>query len=494
MKLTQHRIRQFEGARKLIGSGVCAALLATGCSPESKDLLQAFIDSLAGHGSGGGPNDPPPASGCEVSDFDNLFELLNQDLSGLDTDDRVFTRYLSLANRANAAGCGSQLDTDRAAMTKLLNSLSTAPTVQEPLAVDAELTLYRIDLRDYDWDRPIEVSGTTFSDAWEAVAASNTYAVPFVGDDADDAVADTGTTVPVMFSDSLLAASAVGDLYYALVDVPEDLDAFIANDLGVDVADDLVIRVGFSGENIGVSGHAFLAERRDLQVRAGYLWQISDFGGGPNGLFQDPFGDPEGDRELIFTLPNGMLGFALATADGERLNDSDLLLDFSQSNFAYSIAVSAFSKYAGGVEVVDEVREFALANLNLSRAEKARLRELYPNAGQLASIVSRDRESYQDALARAKLDIGDPEPVSATFSTFDADVDLATAAGDLLVSPEFLQQNLRELDPAVQVLGDGRTLDRGDWTDRYVRSLCTFTIVLENAPESATCDAAFSDL
>ena len=132
----------------------------------------------------------------------------------------------------------------------------------------------------------------------------------------DDAVADMGTAFPVMFADSFLATAMTAEMYYALIDVPENIDDFILNDLGIDVeqnsSDQEVIRAGFSGASIGLPENAFLAERHDIEVRNGVLWQIADFGGGPDGLFEDPLGQPRGERKLVFTLPNGLLGFALA--------------------------------------------------------------------------------------------------------------------------------------------------------------------------------------
>jgi len=38
--------------------------------------------------------------------------------------------------------------------------------------VNADETLYRIDLRDFDWDRAIVVEGNNFNDVWEAIAAN----------------------------------------------------------------------------------------------------------------------------------------------------------------------------------------------------------------------------------------------------------------------------------------------------------------------------------
>jgi hypothetical protein len=132
-------------------------------------------------------------SGQQI-DFDQLFQEINDDLSGEDADDQANYRYLVLTNRYNAGVCNdTQLDRDRQALVKMVNMLSTAPTIEEPFDVNGEGLIYRIDLRDYEWDRAITINGENFNDVWEGIAANNPYAVAFVGDDADDAVADTGT-------------------------------------------------------------------------------------------------------------------------------------------------------------------------------------------------------------------------------------------------------------------------------------------------------------
>jgi hypothetical protein len=154
------------------------------------------------------------------------------DLRTLDADDAPFARYVTLANEANRKGCGYALDAERAALTKLVNSISLSASLTPPLAIDAAEALYRVDLRDYDWDRSIELNGVAFRDAWEALIASIPSAVPFVGDAADSAVEDSGTAVPVLFGDALIATASFGDVYYALLGVPDNLDDFLLDDLG----------------------------------------------------------------------------------------------------------------------------------------------------------------------------------------------------------------------------------------------------------------------
>src|SRR5688572_26302188 len=97
--------------KPLLG-GLCAALLASACGGGHRDIVGAILEALkGGRGSGGshgaGGSGGPMAANC-VLDADQIFGLIASDVSQLDTDDRLFVRYLSLANRSRVIGCGRQ--------------------------------------------------------------------------------------------------------------------------------------------------------------------------------------------------------------------------------------------------------------------------------------------------------------------------------------------------------------------------------------------------
>jgi len=127
---------------------------------------------------------------------------------------------------------------------------------------------------------------------------------------------------------------------------------------------------------------------------------------------------------------------------------------------------------------------------NFSAAELAAIRAAYPRQAALQQLLAADRSFPSSALERIGLDIAStPEPVSQSFADFDADVDLATAAGDLLISAEELRQDLDLLDPVFSVLGGGGKLDRDDFNALYANAACILTVVLDNQVDPAFCDA-----
>ena len=473
--------------------GACAAGLVLGCAGLDRELLEDLFDgrghSGGGHGHGGGGGGGGGGNECGFVSSDEVLRTVANDLSSLDADDQASQRYLTLTDLSNAGTCGADLGEARAALAKLVNSLSLDPTVTQPVAIDAAETLYRLDIRDYAWNRAVEVDGADFVDAWEAIVASSPYAVPFVGEQADAAKAAAETSVPVLLGSAFVAAASNAPLYYGLLGIPEDVDGFILDDLQIDVAanrvDEEAIRAGLGGT--GVGRLEFLAERHEIGTRVGVLWQIFSDEDGAQALIDDPLGTPPSEeRELAFTLPNGLLAHVLADAVGQRIDDSALTLDTDVNNFRATIAHSYTKFRAQGVEPTDLLRDIALNDPRFDVEEKERIRNIYPSAGELARIVDDDRILPASALARLNLDIDDRDPIDATFLEFDRDVDADTAAGELFIPTEELLANLNILDPAMAVLDGGR-LDRQDFDALYLDSLCIIAVVNENTVDPSLC-------
>lgn len=473
----------------------CAAGLMLGCAGVDRELLEDLFGGdgqghpgggHGGHGGGGpGPGD------CGFISSDDVWRTVAADLNTLDADDQPFARYLTLANQFNAGTCGEALDPSRAALEKLVNSVSSSTTLSRLTAVDADLTLYRLDLQDYDWDRAVDVDGTPFVDAWEAIVGSSPYAVAFVGADADDVKADSGTNVPVLFGDAFVATASSAPLYYGLLDIPEDVDGFIQDDLGIDVAanrlEEEAVRAGLGGTGVGAL--EFLVERHGIEFRTGSLWQIFSDENGAQALIDDPLSTPPSEeRELAFTLPNGLLAHVLADADGQRIDDSALTLDTNETNFRATIARSYTRFRAQGVAPTDLLREIVLADPDrFDQEELEQIRSIYPSAGELDRIASADFSLTAAALEQLGLDPAAADPIGALALAFDRDVDAETAAAALYVSTEELLQNLNLLDPAMAVL-DGGKLDRQDFDQLYAPSLCILSVVSENAVDPEICD------
>jgi hypothetical protein len=271
--------------------------------------------------------------------------------------------------------------------------------------------------------------------------------------------------------------------------------------LDIDVAQNLLdedqVRAGTTKSRI--SRQDRVIQRDDIGVRSGVLWQSFDFLDDQNdSIFEDPFGFAEGGTEAIFTLPNGMLGFIIADEAGNIVEDSDILLDTNQNNFRAITSISCGQCHQTGfITVVDEVRETSIRNartFDLDREEIEQLEAVYPSPDVFARQIEDDtNDFYRSALSKVDLPIQGADPISFVFLRFDQDINLATAAGDLGLAPDDLENNLQLLQPEVNVLGD-TNVDRDDFTQFYVNSLCELSLQLENQPDPAVCDQALIDL
>lgn len=414
--------------------------------------------------------------------WDDVYEAVAADLSGLDAEDALFARYFSLANRWSSAPCDWSITAEAQALSKLVNSLSGDAAITAPLPIDRDQTLFRVDLRDYGWDESVIVDGEAYEDVWEALVQNNPYALPFVGDDVGDAAAYTGASVPVMFASTFIATATEPDVYYAVAGVPERLDVLL-EELGVDPS--APPPPSFQAGFVGDGGVELVARQLQAQVRAGYLWQITEAGAA---LFSDPLAPPSGQSELIFTLPNGLHGFAYMSSSGERIDESAVWLDDTQSNGRAAAPRAQLRRHDPRVNVADQVRDFVLSRPgNFPTGLSQAILQRYAGPDALADLLERDFATFtQLALRRADVSLSAPDPITGSLSQFQGEVTLADAAGDLLLTAEDLLSSLLVLEPALRGLADG-PVPRETFTALYVDSLCKLSVTFDNQPNPGVC-------
>jgi hypothetical protein len=420
---------------------------------------------------------PKPCTGGYQS-WDDVHAMVASDAMRLDAIDATSMRYVSLANRWSYGACGRTLTAERQGLSKLLNSLSRAPVITRPTPVDVDQTLYRIDLRDYEWDRTIEVAGQLYGDAWDAIVVNNPFAVSFVGDDAYDAIAATNTTIPLMFANSFIATATRPDIYYAILGTAATYDAQLA---------DLGVYTTLPGERAGFDG--IIAVRRPLGFHTGYLWDLGSVDGGQASVLRDPLQTPQGEHQLLFSLPNGLQAFAYTGATGQRLNDSDTLLDTNQNNFRAVVPLTPLRQHSPMPNVNDAVRDNLAGSdpgLYPPAIEDA-IVAAYPGREAIAAQLDSDYEAFtRPALEAVGVNVGLPEPISTAFEEYDRDLLLEDVAGELMMTKEELQQNMALLEPAFSTLTES-FMDRDDFVLLFRDALCTLTVVNENVPSPEFC-------
>ncbi len=469
----------------------------------SSPAPEAPADPAPTDGSGAAPEPappppPPPAELCTGSlGFDRVFELMQEDLRSAGAGDRTFFRYVSLANRLNQGACEAELEHDRLALVKAVNSVSTQTSIARPEALGSDGALLRIDLRDLGWDEPIVVDGVAFTDKWEAIVAASEFAVEFEGGDANDVIEQTNTRLPLINADALIDVALKDNLYYELLGIAGSEDEVLAQ-LGIDEEaqeeEKVVIRAGTTRSRL--SRQPTVAERLELENRPGFYWSRYDLADAAQGqnILVNPLDFQEDVIESIFTLPNGLNAYVMFDGAGVRITETDILFDPNEADGAVENSVSCSGCHAGGLNPIrDEVRAYAQANeRDFDRDTFGEIEDSFLEQPVIDAAVRKDSEIYLAALARMGLESSTVDPVSTVYVRFDSEVTLAVAAGDLGLTPDELLGEINFLSRQVagqfSVLRTG-SLRRDAFEGLYVAALCALSVSNENRPSAAACAA-----
>ncbi|HVZ36780.1 MAG TPA: hypothetical protein VG963_30350 [Polyangiaceae bacterium] len=461
------------------------------------DIVGQWIDSL--QKTDAGRCTPLPF----VSSDDQITAMENDVRNLPNAADKQFTRYLTLTYVSNAGDCGLTLKRQRYALFKAINSVSTNPVIGNPVPIDQNETIYRIDIRDYNWDRPIDlkdVGVVDFNDGWlSLVAAAQPFAVEYQGDQADALKADTQTAVPFMPVNAFVQASQFGDEYYTLIGGKALFQDFTKDVLGVDqqaeIAAEQVVRAGFSGS--GVSHQERGVIRFDSQTGGGYsLWTSLDFDGGGgvagkanDSIFSNPLEFNNAAGEAIFNLPNGMQGYYVSLQDGTRLAQAaqGVVLDPSQNNGIVTNGASCHSCHnAGMISFGDQVRQFVIDNkFNFDTDTYQQVMDTFPDQTTMQKYIDADSQIHVNATIKAGLPEGTPDPVSRVYIDFQlANITTAQVAGELNVTKDVLVQNLHLLDPTLQDLSDPNKgfVERPVLQNVFLETVCALHSVDVNTP------------
>jgi serine/threonine-protein kinase len=457
---------------------------------------------------------PDPQGTCETLEFmdvDTQITLMAQDMASLDPEEQPFTRYLTINYSANAGDCQRAVQRARYGIFKGVNSVSTGTIPVQPEAIDADETIYRLDIRDYNWDRDIDLEDdgvVDFADAWEAIVAdprTSAFQIEYAGDQADDLKADAQTNIPFMPANVFIQATEFGDLYYAMIEGRFNLFEFEREVLNIDtvaeIEDNNFLRAGFA--NSGVSKQERVLNRFDSGIAAGLNYWISfDFDGGNGGdgangfeqnvanesIFADPLGFAFAGGEAIFSLPNGMQAYYVAAANGDRLAEAPIgvVIDPAQNNGLVTNGASCHSCHnIGMITFTDSVRQYVIDNrFEFDNETFEDVMESYPEAAEFQRVMDEDSDVHLNATERAGVPRGTPDPISRIYLDFQlGNLTAKIAAGELGVTEADLIRNINLLDPRLANLGvEGGFVDRNIFADTFLDSVCILQAIQDNGP------------
>jgi serine/threonine-protein kinase len=466
-------------------------------TPEEIASLNAWIDA-------GAPPfpDAAPAARPFVSEEASLAAVRDHLRSLNAPNSHQFQRYFSLTHvHNNPSATDEDLRWHRAALSKVINSLSWKSGVVIPIAVNKEETIFAVDLRDLDWEQ---------RRVWNELSRHYPYGLKLDGqrDERTRAVAAevyrlSGTDLPVMRADWFVATATRPPLYHTILDLPDSdakLEKLLRLDGNENFLRDKLARAGFAKS--GVSSQNRLIERHDSAY--GAYWKSFDFrsNDGTGNIFRFPLGpafkeNPFTDQafvhaggELIFHLPNGLQGYLLVDDKGKRIDEgpTEVVSDTNKSSGTVTIVngLSCMVCHKHGM-IRDGVRDELRDGSGVAGDARAKLLQLHRQPDDFDALMKSDEDRFLSALDRAMgrfLKVGadetkdirefTDEPVGRVVRAYHRDVTLQDAAAELgmadgreLASAINGNDRLRQL--GLGPLAAGGTLKRDVWASQKQR-------------------------
>ena len=408
---------------------------------------------------------------------DTMLDTIRGHLETLSAFDRPFARYFTLTHLYNAGEGPEALGAYKIALSKLVNSLSWGFEVINPMPIDQQETIFYIDLRHYEWD--------VRNEAWTQIERDYPYSINFdpetqagLHEKLTNLRTEMDCEVPFVHVDWLLANASLPPLYHDILDLPET-DLELEEQLEVDVTRNInnapgvrVWRAGFLES--GVSENNRVVERHTS--RYGAYWKSYDFAGSVDAqnIFTHPLSFQQDGGEVVFNLPNGLQGYYISDALGNRINEAptDIVSNPAASNPAVRNGLSCIGCHTEGMKTFeDEVRASVMQTPDGPLKDQA-LR-LYVEQSIMDALVEEDTERYRTALEKTGGVFGGIEPVHRFYEEFQGPVDAAHAAAAVGLETETFLQEIRDKQ-GLRSLGLAGLLDGGDvsrdaWTSNFIR-------------------------
>ncbi len=411
-------------------------------------------------------------------------ELILADLEKIDRRARRFQRYITLTHLWNAGLADDELRTYRNAVSKVINSLSWHPKVRPPEPIDPHETVFRIDLRWFMWDATL----------WNRLLQEYPYALLDDGATTRTVMVFTATKVPTVRGDWFVASATRPPLYQDLLQLPgnlAELERQLRVDAPLNIQQERVMRVAFNGS--GISRNNRVLERHDSVH--GYYWRTYDFEEIPQNLidrglsapdrrnvFAYPLGPGSVENtfqhaggEAIFSLPNGLQGYFIMDAANIRLNKAltAIVSDPRRPDKAVELGVSCMGCHVPGIITkADQMRDHLERSPKaVSKADADVALSLYPAKETSSAQMDEDSKKYREALEKTGSKVTRTEPVIAMTLRYEGDLELATAAAEVGMTPAEFRVKLAESESLSRAVGSlavpGGTIARQAWVQSF---------------------------
>ncbi len=429
-------------------------------SPEDRALLKRWIEEGAA----------PLNAGVTVAALtpSQVNALVLADLENQEPRHRRFLRYFSFAHLALAQLPAEEMQRQRHALSKLVNSLSWHARISRPTSLDPGQTIYRVDLRDYRWT----------SRMWDRLAATYPYRLKDRSE-IDRKLADlAGADTPLVRGDWFIATASRPPFYHDFLQLPATdraLERLVNVEVQANLQDDNAVRAGFNGSGVARSNR--ILERHD--AAHGAYWRSYDFTDniGRQNIFEHPLGPGAGSNafqhaggEIIFHLPNGLQGYLLVDGRGQRVDKApgEIVSDPRRPDRLVETGISCMTCHVRGLlPKDDQVRAHILKNPGaFTPADRASVKALYAPPARLKTLMAEDMRRFAGALTKAGVPEGDPEPIDSVVQRYEAVLDLTVAASEMGLTSAAFTERLRRSPALSRPLG--ALLTRGGTVQRQL--------------------------
>ena len=396
---------------------------------------------------------------------DAMLTAIQNHLKTLDAFDRPTARYFTTTHLYNAGEGPETLNAAAIALSKLVNSLSWNFDIAIPVPIDAQQTIFYIDLRDYDWD----VQG-----AWTQIEDTYPYSIEF---DAETQAGlhkkltelrqGTRSEVPFVQADWFLATASLPPLYHDILGLPET-DRELEQTLGIDVEGNLRRAPGRSvwraGTNeSGVSRHNRVVERHKSPY--GAYWKSYDFAGSSNvqNIFTRPLSFQHDGGEVIFNLPNGLQAYYISDSQGNRIDvaPTEIVSNPAASDPAVRNGLSCIGCHTEGMKTFEDGVRATIEKTARPAYDKAHALRLYVEQPEMDALVAQDKQHYVAALEKTGGVSGGIEPVHLFHEVFQGPLTASHAAAAIGLETETFLAKIRS-EPSLQNLGLAGLLSSGN--------------------------------
>ena len=421
---------------------------------------------------------------------DAMLDTIQSHLETLSAFDRPSARYFTLTHLYNAGESPEALKAYQIALSKLVNSLSWGFEVINPTAIDEQETIFYIDLRHYEWD--------VRNEAWTQIEGEYPYNIEFDSETQADLHekltnlrAEMDCEVPFVHVDWFLANASLPPLYHDILGLP-GTDQALEQQLEVNVTRNIdtapgvrVWRAGFNDS--GVSNHNRVVERHTS--RYGAYWKSYDFAGsvGPQNIFTHPLNFRHDGGEVVFNLPNGLQGYYISDASGNRIDEAPttIVSNPAASNPAVRNGLSCIGCHTEGMKTFEDEVRADIMKLPDGPVKDQGLR-LYVEQSVMDVLVAEDTERYRSALEKTGGVFGGIEPVHRFYEEFQVPVDAAHAAAAVGLETELFLQEIRDKQ-SLRDLGLSGLLENGDVSrDAWTANFTAVISALNSADDDTT--------